>query len=401
MYYLAMKNSLRIVGTNQKHGQDYNRSVVLENIRMFGPISRAEISEKTLLVPQTVSNLVKDLIEEQLVIELELKRSEPGRRGVTPTMLKVNANAIMAIGIQVQYSTIWGALVNLNGDILYREKIEWHLERESPYFHDILINLVKALQEVAESYPESPNVIGVGVGLPLMYQLNKNGLLKMPNINDRENFKQYLESFLKMDVFIGNNANFAAIGESWMGRGHKFHSFLYVYLGDNVGGGLIVEGNEYNGSSGRSIELGHTQYIPDGYECYCGGNGCLDQYGSLNAIRRQLGLSDEVSLENILKTADSDEQVYKVLDLATSALSDTIVSALALLDVPAVVIGGPHAKQLYDLIELKLKMRLRQRCFNSEVVLSEFNIDAGAIGAASNVFHDVLWCKPKNLLKGD
>lgn len=404
-----MNETLRIFGTNQKHGQDYNKSVVFEHIRLFGPISRAQISDRTLLVPQTVSNLVKGLVDDGLVTEVQ-QTSGPRKRGATPALLQVNSSGLTAIGIQVQYSRIVAALVGVDGEILRSESRTWQLKDDFNQFTKVINYLVGELSDACRDLDPHSKIIGVGVGVPRLYEqmfgatgppdgfAAEQGATGHPSM---ESLRESLESVLKLPVLVRNNANLAAIGEYWMGRGNAPRSFLYVYLGDNVGGGLIVDGNEYVGSNGRAVELGHVQYMPAGELCYCGARGCLDQYGSVNAIRRQLGLDNGASLLSVLESAQTKPDMLHVIEASVTALADSITSAIALFDIPACVLGGPHAKDLFPLLGPALLQKIGARMFDTSVLLSDFDINAGAIGAASTVFHDTLWCKPSTLLKGE
>ena len=81
------------------------------------------------------------------------------------------------------------------------------------------------------------------------------------------------------------------------------------------------------------------------------------------------------------------------------ALSDGMVNALMLFDAPACIVGGPNANMLFALLQPHLTYKISARGLAVEVLKSEIDIYAGAIGAASTVFHEALWCKPSTLLK--
>ena len=384
-----------LVGTNQRHGQEYNKSVVFEHIRLFGAISRADISEKTLLVPQTVSNLVRGLIEEGLVIELK-QSNVTRKRGANPTQLIVNENAYFTIGIQVQYSRIFAALVNLGGRIIRSMECHWDLPSDLESFADEIIGMSNELVKGIEGIYSLSDLQGIGVGIPNLYG-KVVSTFPVPGDSSQLLIRDYLKRRVDCEAIVGNNAHLAAVGEYWMGRGKVPSTFLYVYIGDNVGGGLIVNGEEYVGASGKSMELGHIQYMPNGLPCYCGARGCLDQYGSINALRKNLFIEDDKSLQDILSGAS--EHQLAVIHAGMEALAASIVSVLAVLDTSTCVIGGPHAKTLFPYLLILLKNKMREREYVVDVRCSEMDIHAGAIGAASTVFHDALWCKTSNMLK--
>ena len=83
---------------------------------------------------------------------------------------------------------------------------------------------------------------------------------------------------LGLRVIMDNDATAAALGERWRGIGDGAESFVYLYLGDGIGGGLVLDGQAYRGLRGNTGEISHIQVDPDGPACDCGGNGCLALY---------------------------------------------------------------------------------------------------------------------------
>lgn len=392
-----MDNDYRLYGTNQKQGQDYNKSVVFEHIRLYGPISRTEISTRTLLVPQTVSNLVKVLIDDGLVLE-RTGSVQKGRRGAIPTNLVVREDARFALGIQVQYSRIVGALIDLNGNILKRCEISGNRDNAVQMKRD----LSRIIDSLISESAVATNLLGIGLGVPMFENFRTDTVGGYPSFPFRSQveLREELEHRYSYPIIIGNNAQMAAVGEYWMGRGRVPRTFLYVYLGEYVGGGMILDGDSYAGVSGRAVELGHTQYMPDGRQCYCGMRGCLDQYGSANAIKQSLDLHRDVSLETVVQMSrNGNTGASRALNDGVMALSDGMVNALMLFDAPACIVGGPNANMLFALLQPHLTYKISARGLAVEVLKSEIDIYAGAIGAASTVFHEALWCKPSTLLK--
>lgn len=397
IYNYPMDDGYRLYGTNQKQGQDYNKSVVFEHIRLYGPISRAEVSARTLLVPQTVSNLVKALIAEGLVVE-QAGGVRKGRRGAIPTNLVVREEARFALGIQVQYSRIVGALIDLDGNIVDRRELSGHRHNAAQVKRDLSM-VIDSLMAGARG---GAHLMGIGLGVPMFESFSVADAGEYPRFPFRSQgeLREELERRYDSPVMISNNAQMAAVGEYWMGRGRVPQSFLYVYLGEYVGGGLILGGDSYAGVSGRALELGHTQYMPGGKPCYCGMSGCLDQYGSANAIKQALEVHRDSALDAVVESArEGDSTTASVLQEAIAALSDGVVNALTLFDVPACIVGGPNAKALFTLLRPELTRKVAARGLTVEVLRSDIDIYAGAIGAASTVFHEAFWCKPASLLK--
>lgn len=388
-------DSIGLFGTNQQRGQDYNKLVVFEHIRLHGPVSRTEVAADTRLVLQTVSNLVRALMNEGLVVEKPPIQSHR-RRGAAPMQLSVRDNARVAIGLQIQYSRAVGALVDLSGKVLAREELGL---ADSGYLSSVS-ELSELAQTLMAQVPETGDLLGIGVGLPSVDGGRGDPPQMSIHTSLANHLRETLQNRFQTTVLTANNAKMATVGEYWKGKDRVFRSFLYVYLGDNVGGGVMLDGEVYLGPAGHAIELGHTQYVPDGLQCYCGARGCLDQYGSATAIRRRLRLSPDEPLASAVARAKSgDEEAARVLLAAATAIADTIVNAYMLFGVQNCVIGGPHADDLYNWIAPAVVEVTQERRISIDLLCSSLGIDAGAIGAASAVFHDALWCKPSNLFK--
>ena len=89
-----------------------------------------------------------------------------------------------------------------------------------------------------------------------------------------------------MDIFLENDATAAALGEKLQGVARDLKNYFYVFIGEGVGGGLVLNGEPYRGDSGNAGEFGHLVIDPKGPPCYCGNRGCLGQYLSLGSLTR-------------------------------------------------------------------------------------------------------------------
>ena len=112
-----------LTGSNLVHTREYNLRIVHEVIRLYGPLSRAEIARRTALTGQTVSNLVKDLVELGLVQEGERQRD--GGRGAPSTALAVNPDGCYSVGLDFNRDHLTGVLVDLAGTARQRENVEF------------------------------------------------------------------------------------------------------------------------------------------------------------------------------------------------------------------------------------------------------------------------------------
>ena len=144
-------------------------------------------------------------------------------------------------------------------------------------------------------------------------------------------------------VELGNEANLAAWSEA---RAHPEPrpSFLYVSGEVGIGGGLVYDGEVFEGRRGWSGELGHTTIRPDGPPCPCGSRGCLERYAGRDAVMTAAGLDPLTPVEGLLaRLEDGRVRARRAVDRAGWALGVALANAVNLVDIDEVVLGGFYA----------------------------------------------------------
>lgn len=253
-----------LLGTNLKYAKAYNFRIVLETIRRFGPISRAEVARRTELTAQTVSNITRELLNMGLIYEAERLRDG---RGAPSILLTINPEGAYSIGLDLDRDHLTALLVDFAGQIRYRihQPLQGALPPEEAM--DLLAHTVeKLLQETG--FPRE-KVWGIGVGIPGPLDVSADG--HVTNIANPKAFPEWhrvpvveiLEQRLKLPVFLENNATAAAIGERWYGAGQHIATFFYVFFSEGLGGGLILNGQPYDGHTGNAGELGYCYLAPE------------------------------------------------------------------------------------------------------------------------------------------
>ncbi|MBY0124550.1 ROK family protein [Bacillus sp. S/N-304-OC-R1] len=278
-----------------------NKSIVLEKIKEKCPLSRAQISDITGLNKATVSTLVSELMEEQLVYEIGTGKSSGGRR---PVMLYFNKNAGYSIGVDLGVNYLLTVLTNLDGEIIKEEMIT--IKEQS--FESVLPLLKKSIHLMIDSAPNSPyGVVGIGVGVPGVVD-DKGVILFAPNLKWRNiHLRDYLMEEFNIPVIIDNEANAGAWAEKQFGIAKNISNMIYVSVGIGIGTGIIIQDSLYKGAAGFSGEMGHISIEMNGKKCGCGNKGCWEMYASENALLTQAKL--------LLKTED-DIDIFKLLNLA-------------------------------------------------------------------------------------
>ena len=270
-------------GTNQEFGRPYNRRIVLESIRLHGPIARGDIASRVGLTVQTVSTIVRELEEQGYILSL---REEPKGRGLPPATLRINPEGGYAVGIHITPLGINAALINLSGDV-----IESTYREASNATPDHAFDLIGAMVIELTRLRAGGRVLGVGMALPGPFGVESMSFVGPTTMTGWKDvaLRERLAASTGLPAFFETDMAAAAMGERLYGLGAQFSDYYYLYFGVGLGGVMVHDGSVLRGAWGNAGEVGHIPVVPGGEACPCGNSGCLERYLSLEALRRWNG----------------------------------------------------------------------------------------------------------------
>ena len=223
----------------------------------------------------------------------------------------------------------------------------------------VIDDMCDAVQRLGEKYRNSAPLLGIGIGVPGIIDMQTGVVRESPNLPDWVDYpaRAAIEERLKTVVILENDANVAALGEKWLGAAKDYSDVAILTLGTGVGGGLVLGGAIWRGANGMAGEFGHTTVEPDGHPCGCGNRGCLEQYASATAVVR---MAREVIANNgasaLARTANSDpefsaksiynlaiqgdEDARRIFRSVGRCLGIVLSSLVNSLNLPIYVIGG-------------------------------------------------------------
>ena len=304
-------------------------------------------------------------------------------------------------GIDIGGTTVKCGLFQKDGGLL--DKWEIPTDRTDSG-KNILRDVASAiLNKAAENGIAKTDIAGIGMGVPGPV-LADGTVLGCINLGwGTVNAKDAMEGLIGVPVYVGNDANVAALGEAVYGGGRGYDSVLMVTLGTGVGGGLILNGQIVCGSNGAAAEIGHIIVENDEpAACGCGGHGHLEQYASATGIvrmaKKRLALSDEMTAlrkydkltaKDIFDEAKNGDKIaLELTDRLGSYLALVLTHVAAVVDPQAFVIGGGVSKAgtiLTDAIERHYNHNILKALCGKKILLAELGNDAGIYGAASMV----------------
>ena len=395
-----------LTGTNLVYTKQYNLRIVHEVIRVFGPLSRAEIARHTELTVQTVSNLTKELIASGLVYEAE--RRQEGR-GAPSTTLALNPGGAHAIGLDLDRDHLTGVLVDLSGTA--RQRVHVELDFPTPaQALELLVETANALMERQQLRPAE--VSGVGIGVPGPMHLSENG--KDYVVNPRAfpgwhdiPLASWVRERLSMPVFLENNATAAAVGERWYGGGQQIKTFFYFYFGSGLGGGLVMNGQPYEGFTGNAGELGYMPLAASREARWGDDKPHVGLHFNLPRLYEKLRADGACArtpedLERLL--CEGNPRLLEWMDIAARHLSGLALAIEYLIDPEAIFFGGRLPDRILEGLMGRLGERLPKRRLGEKpptpaYLLATAGADAAALGVATLPIYESFAPAPHVLLK--
>ncbi len=282
MQKIDPRNFQRATRTTSK---EINRQIVLNLVREYQPISRADLARRMEVARGMVSPLVNELIEGGLLYESATGTS---RRGRKPTLLHVRAHDRLVVGIDVRLSGTHVMLSDFGGRTLATEVLATPADPAA-----LVAELGARVRRLLEANSAAGACQGIGLVVPGMVDRASGRLVNAPTLGWRDvELRGALQEAVGIPVAIERDAVACALAQMWVGdrAGESTGSYAYVTFSDGVGAGLVVNGRVVRGHSDAAGEFGHIPLTMEGPACSCGSRGCWEAYTSSYAIvARYLG----------------------------------------------------------------------------------------------------------------
>ena len=274
---------------------------------------------------------------------------------------------------------------------------------------DVAEAMAAALREAARQAGVEPRELtGVGVGSPGAIDASAGSVGQARNLPDWEGVfplaAALTDALDGVAVKLGNDVSVATDAEVLLGAGRGARSLLGVFWGTGVGGGVVLGGRTWDGE-GAAGEIGHMVVKQGGARCPCGRRGCMEAYAGRGAMearaRKRHDDGEKTDLFHLMKKhgrprltsgiwaralAAGDKLATELVDEAVEALGTGVASAVNLLDVQVVVIGGGLGLRLGEEYRRRIADAMMPHLFNDDrppqVRLAALGDLGGAIGAA-------------------
>lgn len=379
-----------------------SRGLVLDLIRAQGPISRTDLAEATGLTQATMSTLVRQLLDEGLVLETGRRESKGGRPLV---LLDINPVSRFAVGVQLGTESITYITIDLGGAVVGRVRTDGVGSDEPPKMIARLAEQIGSM--LANLGVDERRVVGIGVAAPGPLDLTAGAVLGPPHMRQWKNVpvRSLLADATGLPVVVDNDATAAAIGDFWSGALDTVHAHATIYMGLGIGAGVVINGTVFRGASSNAGEIGQVPIAtaPDGSlltleelaDPWAVVNAAL--HSPLDSNRLKLGDADDFTAFRIITKAAlrGDAFATGLLERSARHLATGATVLANLFDLDSITLAGPAfavAGSLYvRILEQRVNAAFFARAKHSvRVRLSAHASDAAAVGAAALVLQTEL-----------
>ena len=319
-----------------------NLARILDVLRLEGPLARTDIVHSAGLSRATVSSLLTELLDRELVRE-EVDTRRGGSGGRPPALVDLEPSAAAAVGVDIGRTHVRVVVADLGLQVC-AEDVE-HVD--VPDHPEQTLELVSTITErvLKQSGVDRSELLGIGVGLPGPVDHASGRLGSATILPGWVGLapRDELEKRLRAPVVVENDANLGALAEGLLGAGRGSRVLAYVKVAAGVGAGLVVDGRLFRGASGAAGEIGHTTQANSGQVCRCGNRGCLEQLAGATALLAQMaaaGVELDAVDALVRLAADGHAGARRVLADAGEHIGLAVANLVTLVDADRVVVGG-------------------------------------------------------------
>ncbi|NMB12559.1 MAG: ROK family transcriptional regulator [Firmicutes bacterium] len=378
--------------------QDRNLMYLLEIMRDHDSVSRQDLSEISGLSPAGVSKLVALLIAKGVVFEDGLVSRGRGRRAIR---LRINENAMYALGIRFARHYVKCGLFNVKGEL-----ISSSVQALNNATVQQTIDVIKELigQTLQESGEVRDRIVGIGISAPGPLLTREGKIALISNSPGWRNISlvDIIQSQFGIPTLIEHDANVSVLAERWFGKGKLSQNLVYIAAGQGVGAGVLVNGSIYSGHLNVAGEIGHTTINYNGPVCDCGNRGCLEMYCSSLAFARHAKevatskqppawrATADLNIEAIFCLAKAGDKVaLELVHQAGSFMGIGVVNVINSYNPDMIILGDEMAKAGEPWLEA-IKGVVNERVIpelrnETTIELSELDIEPAFLGAGTLV----------------
>lgn len=375
------------LGTNQSGGRIYNERLVLSIVRHQDGLAKAEIARKTALSAQTISVIMQQLEADELIVKGAPLRGKVGQPSIP---FSLNPDGAFSIGLKIGRHRSELMLMDFVGNIRQRCQISYPY----PVTQDLIQFIKSNISELLDTLPVwlQSRVAGIGIATPFeLWSWGKEVGAPESVLNDWKNFdiKAQVSDASGLPAYMQNDATAACAAELTFGNLAKYDNFLYIYIGYFIGGGVVINGAVFEGPSGNAGALNSMPLRVRDPENGDSSYQLVRDTSKINLQRllEKAGMDASLIWDTGQDWSDLGEPLTLWIEQLSQDLAYAIVSAVSVIDFPAIVIDGDVPDEIRCRITQTVKEKMdridRQGLSPVTIVDGTLGSDARILGGAS------------------
>ncbi len=390
-------------------GISHKNSLIKRNIIAFmavnGQCTLAELTKELHISVPTITKLVQELVQEDIVTDLGKVETPGGRR---PNIFGLANSAIYFAGIDIGRDNIQYVLTDLQNNVI-RKQCDNEFE---------LVDRPQCLERICTGITDFIDSCGVdrskilGIGVCMAGRVNPNtGRSYKYFTSSERSLREIFEERAGVRVLLENDTRARCYAEYSLTRSKEENNMVYLHLGRGVAIGIVMDGELYYGKSGFAGEFGHTPFFDNEIICSCGKKGCLEtevsgiaieqkmvrkiKSGVNSILRSKVDAGESIHIDDIIDAARHDDNLsIELVEEAGEKVGKSVAFLINIFNPETVVIGGNLAAA-GDYLMLPLKSATNKYSLNlvykdTKFRISSLDDSAGALGVSMLIRNKVI-----------
>lgn len=389
-------------GSNQLGVRQYNERLILQLIRRADSLPKAEIARMTNLSAQTVSVIINRLLNDKL-LRKQPRQREKGKVGQPSIPIALNPDGVYSIGVKIGRRSLDVLLINFAGEVLQHLRQRYDYPDPDLVFPTIEQNILTLSADLSATQRE--RIVGIGIAAPYAlggWQQEMGAPAKVLARWNQIDIHQTIAKHQSVPVWFTNDATAACIAELEFGNRSRFSSYLYLFVGTFIGGGVVLNGTLFSGPFNNAGALG-SMPVPATYAAASNNRdnatvqliNCASRY-LLDDRLRAINTDPDIVIEQIARQINHQESsglsdeataIFEYwLQHSAAAIAFAITAATSVIDFEGVVIDGALPvsliQRLIDAVKQALGEMDMEGLVHPQLVSGSIGNEARALGGA-------------------
>ena len=355
--------------TANNTGLSQKNNIIKRNIIAYmatnGEVTLAELTKELKISVPTITKLVQELADENIVNDLGKVETPGGRR---PNVFGLTSSTIYFAGVHVGRDRMNCVITDLQNNMIYEVTYDdFELIDSEQCLEIICENIEKFIRECGF---ERNKILGLGVCIVGRVNTSEGRSFKYFTTLE-ESLREIIEKRIGLRVIVENDTRARCYAEYHFSRSKNESNVIYLHLGLGVAIGIVSDGKLYYGKNGFAGEFGHIPFFDNEKICFCGKKGCLEtevsgiaieekmnelvRNGANTILRKRYEAKEQIHINDIVNAARNDDNLsIELIEEAGEKVGKAVAFLINIFNPESVIVGGNLAAA-GDYIMLPLK----------------------------------------------